>query len=64
MRYLLTGLIVALVVAGLWGPDSLANAQGGCVSQDAVASNETGLAADCEVLLDVKSTLSGTASLN
>ncbi len=64
MRYLVTGLTVALIVAGLWGSDSLAKAQTGCASQGAVQPSETALAADCEVLLDVRDTLAGTASLN
>ena len=64
MRYLVTGLIATLIVAGLWGPDSLANAQTGCASQGAVSPSETALATDCEVLLDIRDTLSGTATLN
>ena len=61
------GLIAALVVVGFWavvGPDGLANAQTGCVSQGAVSASETALAADCEVLLDVRDTLLGTGTLN
>ncbi len=64
MRYLVTGLTVALIVAGLWGSDNLANAQTGCASQGAVSASETALVADCEVLLDVRDTLAGRASLN
>ena len=64
MRYFVTGLIVALVTAGVWGPDSLAIAQTDCVSQGAVSPSEIALAADCEVLLDVRDTLAGTTTLN
>ena len=51
MRRFVSGLTVALVVAGFWtvvGPDGLVYAQGDCVSEGAVAQGETGLAADCE----------------
>ena len=64
MRYLVTGLTVALVVAVLWGPDSLANAQTECASQGAVSASETALAADCEVLLSARDSLEGKARLN
>ena len=57
-------LIVALIAAGLWGPDSLAVGQDSCVSEGAVPPTETALAADCEVLLDVRDTLAGTATLD
>ena len=35
-----------------------------CTSEGAVDPGDTGLAADCEVLLDIRDTLSGTAPLN
>ena len=63
MRAVATILIVALAVAGLWGPDSLVIAQDVCVSQGAVAPGQTALAADCEVLLDARNILLGTATL-
>ena len=53
-----------MIVVGLWGPDSLANAQTGCVSQGAVSASETALAADCEVLLSARGSLEGKARLN
>ncbi len=56
-------LIAALIVAGLWGTDSLVTAQSDCVSQGAVSPGEPALAADCEVLLDVRRVLLGTATL-
>ena len=64
LRYFVVVLIVSLVAAGLWGSDSPVSAQGDCVSEGAVEQGETGLAADCEVLLDVRDTLAGTATLN
>ena len=48
----------------MWGPTNLAKAQSGCASQGAVSPTETALAADCEILLDVRDTLAGTATLN
>ena len=67
MKRYAAGLVAALVVVGLWavaGPDGISNAQTGCASQGAVDPGETALAADCEVLLDVRDTLAGTATLN
>ena len=64
MRYLVTGLTVALVVAGLWGSDSLANAQSTCATLGAVSPANTTLVSDCETLLDARDALAGTASLN
>ena len=67
MKRHVAGLVIALVVAGFWavvGSDGLANAQSGCASEGAVSAGETALAADCEVLLDVRDTLAGTATLN
>ncbi len=67
MKRYLVGLIAVLVVAGFWtvvSLDGLVKAQSGCASQGAVDPGETALAADCEVLLDVKDTLTGTAMLN
>lgn len=64
MKRLVAGLIATLVVVGLWGPDSLVDAQGDCVSRGAVSSSETALAADCETLLSARDTLAGTATLN
>ena len=67
MRRYVAGLTIALIVAGFWtvtGPDSLANAQTGCVGEGAVAPGETELAADCEVLLDIRDTLAGTTTLD
>ena len=67
MKRPVAGLVIALVVAGFWavvGSDGLANAQSGCASEGAVSAGETALAADCEVLLDVRDTLAGTATLN
>ena len=67
MKRYLAGLIAALVIAGFYmavGPDSIADAQGGCATQGAVPSGATGLAADCEILLDLRDTLAGTATLN
>ena len=64
MRAVAALLVFALAVAGLWGPDSLANAQSDCTSQGAVAAGQTALAADCELLLDIRDTLAGTATLN
>ena len=63
MRYLVTSLIVALIVAGFWGADSRASAQDDCISAGAVPAGETALAADCEVLLAVRDILLGTATL-
>ena len=63
MRYLVTGLIVALLAAGFWGPDSRATAQDDC-AQGAISPDETKLSADCEVLLVSRDTLAGTATLN
>ena len=62
MRTLATILIFALAVAGLWGPDGLANAQDDCVSQSAVSAGETALAFDCKVLLDARDILLGTVT--
>ena len=64
MRHLATGLIASLIVVGLWGPDSLVAAQDDCLIQGAVDPGETPLASDCEVLLDNRDTLAGTATLN
>ena len=67
MKRYVVGLIVTLTIAGFWayvGPDGLAKAQSGCASQGAVSPTETALAADCEILLDVRDTLAGTATLN
>ena len=67
MKRYVMGLIAVLVVAGFWmsvGPDGIVDAQSGCASQGAVSSGETALAADCEVLLDIRDTLAGTATLN
>ena len=64
MRSLVTGLIAALVVAGLWGTDRLANAQSDCVALGAVSPDNTALMSDCKTLLDVRDVLAGTASLN
>ena len=67
MKRLLVGLIAVLVVAGFWmvvGPDGIVDAQNGCASQGAVDPSETALAADCEVLLDVRDTLAGTSILD
>ena len=63
-RHCLAVLIVALIAAGLWGPDSPVVGQDSCVSEGAVPPTETELAADCEVLLDVRDTLAGTATLD
>ena len=67
MRRYVVGLTAALVVAGLWTavvPDGISNAQSGCPSQDAVSPTEAALASDCEVLLSIRDTLAGTATLN
>ena len=60
-------LTIALIVACFWtvtGPDSIANAQSDCVSEGAVSPSETALVADYEVLLDIRDTLAGTATLD
>ncbi len=67
MKRFLVGLIAILVIAGAWTVVSLdvpVNAQSGCASQGAVPASETALAADCEVLLDIRDTLTGTSTLN
>ena len=67
MKRYVVGLIAVLVIAGLWAVvslDDLARAQSGCASQGAVDPGETALAADCEVLLDIRDTLAGTSTLN
>lgn len=64
MRLCVAVLIAALVVAGLWAPDSPANAQGDCVGEGAVSPSEAALVPDCEALLDARDTLAGTATLN
>ena len=67
MRRCLVGLAAVMVIAGFWAvarPDSISNAQTGCTSEGAVEPSETALAADCEVLLDIRDTLAGTATLN
>ena len=64
VRLYVAVLIAALVVVGLWAPDNPVTAQSGCANQGAVSPSETDLASDCEVLLDVRDTLAGTATLN
>ena len=67
MKRYVVGLIAVLVIAGLWAVvslDDLVRAQSGCASQGAVDPGETALAADCEVLLDIRDTLAGTSTLN
>ena len=64
MRHVVAGLIVALVAAGLWEPDSPVAAQGDCVSEGAVSQGETELAADCETLLVARDTLLGADALH
>ena len=67
MKRYVVGLIAVLVIAGFWavvGPDGIADAQTGCIGQGAVSPSETALAADCQVLLDIRDTLAGTAMLN
>lgn len=66
MRRFVVGLVVVLIVAGLWGSDSTVTAQSGCASQGAVsdATNNPGLVSDCETLLAARDSLAGTASLN
>ena len=67
MKRYVVGLIAVLVVAGFWTVVSLdvpVNAQSGCASQGAVPASETALADDCEVLLDIRDTLTGTSTLN
>ncbi len=59
----MAGLIAALVVVGLWLPDSLANTESDCVNRGAVPAGETALAADCEILLAARNVLLGTATL-
>ena len=64
MRYLVTGLTVALLVAGLWRLDSPANAHTSCATLGAVSPDNTALVSDCETLLNIRNILAGTASLN
>ena len=64
MRYLVTGLTVALLVAGLWRLDSPANADTSCATLGAVSPDNTALVSDCETLLNIRNILAGTASLN
>ena len=64
MRTLATVLVFAFVVTGLWGPDSPVTAQDDCVSQGAVSPGQTALASDCEILLDIRNVLLGTATLD
>ena len=67
MRRYVRALMALVMIVGLWavvGPDSPVDAQSDCVSQGAVSPSETTLAADCEVLLDIRDTLAGTAALN
>ena len=64
MRYLVTGLTVTLLVAGLWRLDSPANAHTSCATLGAVSPDNTALVSDCETLLNIRNILAGTASLN
>ena len=64
MRFLVTALTVALVAAGLWGANGLADAQSACAVLGTVSPDNTALASDCETLLDVRDALVGTAKLN
>ena len=64
MRYFVTGLAVALTAVVMWGADSPVYAQTDCVSLGAVSSSEPALAADCEILLDIRNVLLGTATLD
>ena len=67
MKRYVAGLMSTLVILGLLtavGPDGIALAQDACTSEGAVPPSETVLAADCEVLLDIRDTISGTAPLS